>query len=117
MWGPADEVAILGLPARAAADLGTTAPPGPDEQRFTDAGALAALIGGTVHEVRRTLHVDTLEALWDGVRGGTVRTAARLAAAQPEQLATVKRRLGEIAEPYRTADGYELPITIRIAAR
>ena len=83
MWGPADEVAILGLPARAAGDLATTAPPGPDEQRFTDAAALAALIGGSVHEIRRTLHVDTLDALWDGVRGGTVRTAARLAAATP----------------------------------
>ncbi len=117
MWGPADEVAILGLPARAAGDLATTAPPGPDEQRFTDAAALAALIGGSVHEIRSTLHVNTLDALWDGVRGGTVRTAARLAAATPEQQVGVKARLAELAEPYRSATGYELPITIRIAAR
>ena len=50
MWGPQDEVAIFGLPTRAAEGLVSTAPPGPDEQRFADAAALAALIGGSVHE-------------------------------------------------------------------
>jgi hypothetical protein len=29
----------------------------------------------------------------------------------------VKARLGELAAPFRGDDGYELPITIRIAAR
>ena len=83
MWGPEDEVGILGLPARAAADLDASVPPGPDAARFTDAGELARLIGGTVTELRTTLHVDALDELWDGIRGGTVRTAARLAAASP----------------------------------
>ena len=109
MWAPQDEVAILGLPARAAGDLATTRATGPDERRFTDAAALAALIGGTVHEMRRTLEVETLDALWDGVRGGTVRTAARLAAATPEQQVGVKARLAELAEPYRSATGYDAP--------
>src|SRR4051794_33840746 len=36
MWGPEDEVAILGLPARAAAGLDAASPPGPDSTRFTD---------------------------------------------------------------------------------
>jgi SAM-dependent methyltransferase len=117
MWGPQDEVAIFGLPTRAAEGLVSTAPPGPDEQRFADAAALAGLIGGTVRELKPTLRVDTLDALWDGIRGGTVRTAARLSGASPEQQVVVKARLAELAEPYRTATGYELPITIRIAAR
>ena len=47
-----DEVAIFGLPTRAAEGLASTAPPGPDEQRFADAEALAALIGGSVTELR-----------------------------------------------------------------
>ena len=115
MWGPEDEVAMLGLPARAAAELAANVPPGPDAQRFTDAGELAALIGGTVEELRTTLHVDSLDVLWDGIRGGTVRTAARLAAASPEQQAAVRERLARLAEPHRTATGYALPITIRIA--
>jgi SAM-dependent methyltransferase len=116
MWGPEEEVAILGLPARAARDLDAAIPPGPDSLRFTDADELAALIGGTVTELRETLPIADLDALWDGVRGGTVRTAARLAAASPAQLADVRARLSELAEPYRTASGYSLPTTIRIAA-
>jgi SAM-dependent methyltransferase len=116
MWGPQDQVALFGLPTRAAEGLPITAPPGPDEQRFADAQALADLIGGTVHELRPTLHVDSLDALWDGVCGGTVRTAARFGGATPEQQRAAKARLGALAEPYREAGGYALPITIRIAA-
>jgi methyltransferase family protein len=115
MWGPEDEVGILGLPARAARDLDANVPPGPDSLRFTDARQLADLIGGTLTELTPMLHLDTLDELWDGVRGGTVRTAARLAAASPEQLEAVRARLAEIAEPYRTDAGYDLRTTIRIA--
>jgi SAM-dependent methyltransferase len=63
MWGPEDEVGILGLPARAARDLDANVPPGPDAARFTDAGELARLIGGTVTELERTLHIDSLDEL------------------------------------------------------
>jgi SAM-dependent methyltransferase len=116
MWGPEDEVAILGLPARAAAGLEANVPPGPDSLRFTDADELAALIGGTIRELRATITVDSLDELWDGVRGGTVRTAARLAAASPEQLTAARTRLAALAEPHREPGGYALPITIRIAS-
>jgi SAM-dependent methyltransferase len=116
MWGPEDEVGILGLPAQAARELAANVPPGPDALRFTDAAELARLIGGTVTEIAPTLHVATLDELWAGVRGGTVRTAARLAAATPEQRDAVRARLAELAEPYRTPSGtYALPTTIRIA--
>ena len=115
MWGPEDEVGLLGLPASAARDLDAGVPPGPDSLRFTDAGELARLIGGTVDETTPTLHIDDLDELWDGVRGGTVRTAARLAAATPAQLEAARTRLCELAEPYRTRSGYDLPTTIRIA--
>jgi SAM-dependent methyltransferase len=116
MWGPEDEVGILGIPARAARDLAANVPPGPDALRFTDAGELARLIDGTVTEITPTLHVNSLDELWDGVRGGTVRTAARLAAASETQLAAVRAHLEELGEPYRTpSGGYDLPTTIRIA--
>ena len=115
MWGPEDEVGLLGLPARAARDLDAAIPPGPDSLRFTDKDELAGLIGGTVTEVEATLLIDTLDELWDGVQGGTVRTAARLAAAAPEKRAEVRAHLTELAEPYRTPGGYALPTMIRIA--
>ena len=91
-WGPEDEVAFLALPARAAADLDPGIPDGPSSERYADRERLAALVGGTVSEVRTTLHVDTLDELWDGIRGGTVRTAARLEAASPDALARRPRR-------------------------
>jgi hypothetical protein len=116
MWGPEEDVGLLGLPAQAARDLAANVPPGPDAARFTDADALADLIDGTVTELTPTLHIDALDELWEGVRGGTVRTAARLAAASPAQLASVRARLAELAEPYRApAGGYDLPTSIRIA--
>jgi SAM-dependent methyltransferase len=115
MWGPEDEVGILGIPAKAARDLAANVPPGPDALRFTDAGELARLIDGTVTEITPTLPLTSLDELWDGVRGGTVRTAARLAAASPEQLAAARTRLTDLAAPHRTVAGYALPITIRIA--
>jgi SAM-dependent methyltransferase len=117
MWGPEDEVAILGLPARAVADLDANVPPGPDSLRFTDAAELKALLGegASFSEFKAELHIDSLDELWDGVRGGTVRTAARLAAATPEQLAAARARLTDLAEPHGTTGGYALPITIRVA--
>jgi SAM-dependent methyltransferase len=115
-WGPEDEVAFLALPAAAAQGLGGV-PDGPDSERYANPDALAALLGpgATVTTVRESLHVDTLDALWDGVRGGTVRTAARIEAATDAQRANVRTTLAQLAEPFRTPAGYALPVTILIA--
>ncbi|MDA0142591.1 class I SAM-dependent methyltransferase, partial [Solirubrobacter deserti] len=111
-WGPAEEVAFLDLPSRAVSGLGGV-PDGPDSELYAHPDRLAALLGGdaTVTTVRDTLHVDSLDALWDGARGGTVRTAARIEHATDEHRA----RLEALAEPYRTAAGYALPLTILVA--
>jgi SAM-dependent methyltransferase len=113
-WGPEDEVPFLALPARAAAGLGGV-PDGPDGERYADPAKLAALVGGEVTTLRTTLQLPDLDALWDGVRGGTVRTAARLEQATPEQRAHARAELTRLAEPYRTPTGYTLPITVLIA--
>jgi SAM-dependent methyltransferase len=126
MWGPPDEVGILGLPTRAAAaaglDAGAAAPPGPSAIRFTDADELhrllrdAGLEDVAIQEVVFTLPVANLDELWDGVLGGTVRVAAVLASANPAEREIARAALARLAEPHRRRDGYELPITIRIAA-
>ncbi len=115
-WGPEAEVAFLALPSRAVASLDPGIPDGPSGERYADRDRLAALAGGTVTEVRTTLHVDTLDELWEGIRGGTVRTAARLEAASPEALASARAELTRLAEPYRAATGYALPLAILIGA-
>jgi SAM-dependent methyltransferase len=121
MWGPDEEVALLGLPSAAAADLGAGAPDGPSATRFTDRDELARLLHGagltgvTVTELRFDLPVATFDELWDGVLGGTVRVAARLTAATPAQRDHARETLRRLAEPHRTTTGYALPTTIRIA--
>ena len=113
-WGPEDEVAFLALPARAAQGLGGV-PDGPDGERYASPDALAALVGGDVETIRTTLDIDSLDALWDGIRGGTVRTAARLDQATPEQRAQARGELTRLAEPHRTPTGYALPVTVLVA--
>jgi SAM-dependent methyltransferase len=121
MWGPLDEVALLGLPTAAAVAAGLddrAIPAGPSAERFTDAAELTALLdragleGLTLGEVAFSLHVGGFEELWAGILGGTVRVGARLATAPDRARAELER----LAEPLRTGDGYALPTTIRIAA-
>jgi SAM-dependent methyltransferase len=126
MWGPPSKVAMLGLLAAAAdaAALGYTAvPPGPDAQRFTDRRELTSLLRGAgleevaVDEIAFALEAATLDELWDGVLGGSVRTAARLRSATPAQRERAREELARLAERYRTpGGGYALPTLIRVAA-
>jgi SAM-dependent methyltransferase len=113
-WGPEDEVALLALPAAAAQGLGGV-PDGPDGERYASVAALEQLTGGEVQTIRTTLALDSLDTLWDGIRGGTVRTAARLEQASDEERARARDALTRLAEPYRTGRGYALPVTVLIA--
>lgn len=121
MWGPFDQVALLGLPARAAAAAGVTdddGPGGPDSLRFTDASELVRVLAGAglrdvaLDEIAFTLPVAGLDELWYGVLGGSVRTSRRLAAGGD----AARRTLRELAEPYRDGAGYALPTLVRIAS-
>ena len=110
MW--AEDTPLFALPALAAAGLPDGAPPGPDAERFARRENLLRLLDGHVTEVAFELEIASFDALWDGVLGGTVRTAARLAGAPP----AVKDELRRLAEPYRRGDGYALPTTVRVVS-
>jgi SAM-dependent methyltransferase len=119
MWGPFERVALLGLPASAAAAVGVTdddGPGGPDSLRFTDAGELTRLLGGLddvrLEEISYTLPVASFDELWNGVLGGSVRTSRRLVAGGD----AAREALREVAEPYRDGPGYALPTLVRIAS-
>jgi SAM-dependent methyltransferase len=117
MWDAG--IPLFTLPGQAAdaAGLPDAAPTGPDAERFAKRENLLALLAGLDGISERTVTFDleatSLDALWDGVLGGTVRTAARLQDA-PEE---AKRHFARLAEPYRAAGGgYALPTTVRIVA-
>lgn len=121
MWGPPDDVALLGLPARAAERVGIPdddGPGGPSSLRFTDAAELrsvlerAGLEDVAVDEVSFALRAADFDELWEGLLGGTVRSSRRLKAGG----ATAREALREVAESHREGDGYSLPTLVRIAA-
>ena len=64
------------------------------------------------HEISFTLPAAGFEEFWNGVLGGSIRTARRLAAGGE----AAREALREIAEPYRDGDGYALPTLVRIAS-
>ena len=72
MW--AEDTAMFAL-----VDGPSDAPPGPDAEHFARREHLLQLLPGEVTEVRFELDVESFDALHDGLAGGTVRTAARLA--------------------------------------
>jgi SAM-dependent methyltransferase len=102
MW--AEDTLLFALPTQAA---GHAPIAGPDAERFASRENLLALLPGDVSEITFALELDSFEALWDGLLGGTVRTAARLTDAMREPLRA-------LAEPYRRGDGYALPTTVRV---
>ena len=119
MWGPFDRVPLLGLPARAAEAAGVAdddGPGGPSSTRFTDARELARVLemldDVRIDDLSFTLSLGSLDELWAGVLGGTVRTARRLAAGGD----AARDALAREAEPYRDGDGYALPTLVRIAS-
>jgi SAM-dependent methyltransferase len=119
MWGPFEHVALLGLPARAAEAAGIPdddGPDAPDALRFTDAGELTRLLAALddvrLDELSFAVSVAGFDELWEGVMGGTVRTARRLLAGGDD----AREALRVLAEPYREGAGYALPTLVRIAS-
>ena len=69
-----------------------------------------------VETIALTHHMRTADEIWDGLTGATVRMSA-LVMAQPED---TRRRIREAfdrrLEDYRTADGFELPVSVKLAS-
>jgi SAM-dependent methyltransferase len=109
MW--AEDIPLFTLPGQASEGLPNPAPPGPPAERFAERANLLELLDGRVTEIEFELEIPSFDALWDGLLGGTVRTAARLRHA-PERRGALER----LAEPYRRGDGYALPTRVRVVS-
>jgi SAM-dependent methyltransferase len=125
MWDQPERVAFLGL-LDAAMDAAhvqreLAVPPGPPAYRFADDAELDALLRGAgladvaVREVGFSYTVSDVDELWDGVRTGSVRTAAQLRALDDDERDRVRGALEELLEQRRSSGGLELETAVKIA--
>ena len=126
VWDLPGKARLVGVLLDAVAHAGVAVAPdlpaGPEFFRFSHELELVRLLEGhgfdhvTTREVSFLHTIASPDELWDGLVGGTVRTAA-IVRAQPE---SVRRRIRDafaaLVEVHRTADRIEVPVSVKIAA-
>jgi SAM-dependent methyltransferase len=126
VWDTPERVRVTGVLVDAVAEVGATPPEdlpvGPDFFRFSVDDEFDALLREAGLEERQvetiafTHRVSSAGELWDGLTGATVRMSA-LVMAQPEETRQqIREAFDRRMEDYRTADGYELPVSVKLAS-
>ena len=113
---------LLDAVAHAGATVPQDLPVGPEFFRYSHQPELVSLLEGhdfdaiTVRNVSFLHTIATPDELWDGLVGGTVRTAA-VVRAQPEP---TRRRIRDaferFLEVHRTGDHINVPVSVKLAA-
>ena len=126
MWDQPERVEFLGLldAAMDAAHVerGMHLPPGPPAYRFAEEAELRGLLEGAglaevaIETVRFAYAIANVDELWDGVRTGSVRTAAQLRALDDDERARVRGALDDLLEDRRSTGGLELETAVKIAS-
>jgi SAM-dependent methyltransferase len=124
-WDAPDRARLVGVLVDAVREVGAvppaTVPPGPDFFRFADPAAFAAVLTGagfTGVEVRTLAFVHDIgsaDELWDGLLGGTVRTAALVGGQPPDVEARIRAVFDRRLDAYRAGSGFEVPVSFRMA--
>ena len=97
-------------------------PPGPPVTRFSDDGPVRAVLADAglediaVGEVEWTHRVPSLDAWWNGGMGSLVRAAALILGQPRDVQQRIRRAFDRLAEPYRTTDGYVVPLAAKIGS-
>lgn len=103
-------------------DLGVPLPPGPPFFRFSEHEAARHVLlehGFTqprVIDVAQTWYLPSVDALFDAVLRGTVRTAGLLCAQTPDTLARIRASVGRACALHRHSDGLALPMPAVVAS-
>jgi len=127
VWDRPDRARLVGLLTdlidRAGADRGEAIPEGPDGFRFADGETFARLLGEAgLEEVKVTtlemvVEVGSVEELWEGLIGGSVRGSS-VVMSQPEAVrARMRGDLGELVAEYASEDGgFAIPAAVKIGS-
>lgn len=127
VWDVPERTRFIGLLGDAVARAGE-APSGlraagPDPFRFADDEQLRRLLDDAGLEdvvietvaVRHRVEGDAM-ALWDGLLGGSVRSAGAVEALSPAARERARAAFVELVEPHRVAGGHELPAVAKVGS-
>jgi len=124
VWNPPAENRFFGLIGDAMADTEAddSVPPGPDPYRFSDEQALSELLRGAglreprIEAVQFSQPVGSVDDLWQGLLGGSVRSAARIAAQPESERRRVRLELERLAEECREGNSLSVPVSVTVGS-
>jgi SAM-dependent methyltransferase len=125
-WDVPARCRLIGVLTDAVGEAGAVPPPdvpiGPPFFRFSDEAEFTGLLtdaGFTDVRIRTIAfrhRVGTAAELWDGLIAATVRTRALVLGQTDEMQAGIRAGLERLAAEYATADGLDLPVSMKIAS-
>jgi SAM-dependent methyltransferase len=113
---------VLDAWAAAGAQPPDTVPPGPpmfqfaDESTFSRLLTEAGLADVTVETVEFPLELESGDELWTGLIEGSVRVRPLVVGQPPEVQRAIRTHFDELVDEYRTEDGYEVPVAVKLAS-
>ncbi len=127
VWDRPERMRLIGLAddamARAEADTAVALPEGPDAFGFAEPAEFEALLSGagfeavSVRRIEFTHRAASVDELWDGLLGGTVRTTEQVQAQPASVRERIRTAFAELAEAHRSADGtLEVPVAAVLAS-
>jgi ubiquinone/menaquinone biosynthesis C-methylase UbiE len=76
----------------------------------------AGLVEPIVETISFTHRVEDLDAFWEDILGGTVRTTVMITTQSPETQAEIRSRWAELLERYRTDGGLDIPCSVKLGS-
>jgi SAM-dependent methyltransferase len=124
VWSEPSRSRWLGVVFDAFMDVGAHppagVPPGPpifqlaDEGEFTRLLAGGGLVDVAVETVEFSLQLESADELWTGLAQGAVRVRPMIVGQPPALQRALRARFDELLEEYRTENGFEVPVSVRL---
>ncbi len=70
----------------------------------------------TVEAVEFPLELESGDELWTGLIEGSVRVRPLVVGQPPEMQRAIRADFDELVEEYRTEDGFEVPVAVKLAS-
>lgn len=113
---------VLEAIAAAGAQPPADVPPGPPIFRFADEREFerllidAGLVDVAIETVEFPLKLASSDELWTGLVDGTVRVRPMIVAQSAEMQRAIRTHFDELLEEYRTDDGFDVPVSVKLAS-